>query len=371
MSKFHVSCLALLLCSPALGWARQSASPEGIAAQPEAVPAPQAPALTTRPAPAPAAAEGRMKLDVVVTDKSGRPVSGLELKDFTLLDNNQPSKILSFHAIDGIVQKANPPVEVILLIDTVNLPVFRVGFVRQEFEKFLRQNGGHLAQPVSIFWFTSEGVNVRRLPSTDGNALVAELNRADSNSLAISRSGREYDDIQHLALSVQGLTAIAQAEAKKPGRKLLIWAGHGWPMLDNRRVQASSKVQQNYFDSIVELSTKLREARISLYNTSFAEPGPATLLYGDFLKGVKSPEKAMPPNLALRVLATQSGGRVLGPDNDLAGQINSCVQDASAFYTLSFDPPRADRANEYHDLKVLIGKPGLVARTNTGYYNQP
>jgi VWFA-related protein len=366
MSKFHVGCLALLFCSPALGWAQQSAAPAGAAAQPEA-----APALTQRLAPAPAATEGRIKLDVVVTDKSGRPVSGLELKDFTLLDNNQSSKILSFRAFDGTVQKPDPPVEVILLIDTVNLPVGRIAFERQEFEKFLRRNGGHLAQPVSIFWFTSEGVNVRRLPSTDGNALVAELNRAGSDALAISRSGRNYDDIQHLALSIQALETIARAEAKKPGRKLLIWAGHGWPMLDNRRIEASSKVQQNYFDSIVQLSTGLREARISLCSASFDEPGPATLLYRDFLKGVKSPEKAMPPNLALRVLATQSGGRVLGPDNDLAGQIESCVQDASAFYTLSFDPRRADRANEYHDLKVQIDKPGLVARTSTGYYNQP
>jgi len=312
-----------------------------------------------------------MKLDVVVTDKSGRPVSGLEARDFTLLDDNQPGRILSFRAVDGTVHKADPPVELILLIDTVNLPIFRVAVVRQEFEKFLRQNGGHLAQPASIFWFTSEGVNVRRLPSTDGNALVAELSRADSDALASSRSGRNYDDIQHLALSIQALTAIAQAEARKPGRKLLIWAGHGWPMLDNRRVDTSSKVQQNYFDSIVQLSTGLREARISLCSVSFAEPGPSTLLYRDFLKGVKSPDKAVPSNLALRVIATQSGGRVLGPDNDLAGQIDGCAEDASAFYTLSFDPPRADRANEYHDLRVVVDKPGLVARTNTGYYNQP
>jgi len=366
MSRFQVSCLALLFCYPALGWAQQSASPAAAAAQPEA-----APALTARPAPAPASAEGRIKLDVVVTDKSGRPVPGLDLKDFTLLDDNQPGKILSFRAVDGTVQQAGPPVEVVLLIDTVNLPLFRVAFVRQEFEKFLRQNGGHLAQPASIFWFTSQGVSVQRQPSTDGNALVAELNRADSNALAISRSGREFDDIQHLALSIQALTEIAQAEARKPGRKLLIWAGHGWPMLDNQRVDISSKVQQNYFDSIVQLSTGLREARISLCSVSFAEPGPDTLLYRDFLKGVKSSEKAVPSDLSLRVIATQSGGRVLGPDNDLAGQIDSCAEDAGAFYTLSFDPPRADKPNEYHDLKVQIDKPGLVMRTNTGYYNQP
>jgi hypothetical protein len=51
--------------------------------------------------------------------------------------------------------------------------------------------------------------------------------------------------------------------------------------------------------------------------------------------------------------------------------MDACAQDAKGFYTISFDPPKADHANEYHDLKVEIGKPGLTARTNTGYYNQP
>jgi hypothetical protein len=94
-------------------------------------------------------------------------------------------------------------------------------------------------------------------------------------------------------------------------------------------------------------------------------------LYQDFLKGVKTPRQADTANLTLKVLATQSGGRILGPDNDLAGQINRCIAEANSFYALSFDPPKADHANEYHDLKVEVGKPGLTARTNTGYYNQP
>ena len=76
-------------------------------------------------------------------------------------------------------------------------------------------------------------------------------------------------------------------------------------------------------------------------------------------------------NLGLKVLAVQSGGRILGPDNDLAAQINSCIAEASAFYTLSFNPLSANHADEYHDLKVEIARPGLTARTNTGYYNQP
>src|ERR1700722_8452956 len=42
----------------------------------------------------------RISIDVVVTDKSGKPVPGLQQQDFTLLDDKQPQPILSFHATD-------------------------------------------------------------------------------------------------------------------------------------------------------------------------------------------------------------------------------------------------------------------------------
>jgi VWFA-related protein len=321
--------------------------------------------------PAPHAAEGRIKLDVAVTDQSGKPVSGLGLKDFTLLDNGQPGKILSFHAVDGTVQKAYPPVEVILVIDTVNETHQEVSYVRLEIEKFLRQNGGHLAQPVSLFVMTNDGMDAQPLPSADGNALAVKVDQLDDRLRIIGRGAGVWGAIERFDFSVRMLTDIAKAEAKKPGRKLLIWAGSGWPMLEGPRINTSSNGQQQLFDVIAGLSTRLREARIALYSIAAGMPGRGTFLYKDFLKGVTSTENASPPNLALRVLAVQSGGRVLGPDNDLAAQIGSCVQDASAYYSLSFDPPHADRANEYHDLKVIAGQPGLSARTNTGYYNQP
>src|ERR1700721_4557557 len=40
----------------------------------------------------------RIMLDVVVTDKSRNPVSGLEQSDFTVLDDKQTETILSFRA---------------------------------------------------------------------------------------------------------------------------------------------------------------------------------------------------------------------------------------------------------------------------------
>jgi len=95
------------------------------------------------------------------------------------------------------------------------------------------------------------------------------------------------------------------------------------------------------------------------------------LLYKTFLKGVPTEKQADIGNLALKVLVSNSGGRILGPDNNLTGQINDCIADANEFYRLSFNPERAEHLHEYHDLKVQVNQPGLTVRTNTGYYNEP
>jgi VWFA-related protein len=369
MSNIQRACLALIVCLPAFSWAQQNPAPSAAAGQLE-VASPSAPQPATSAA-VPAAAEGRIHLDVVVTDQSGKPVSGLELKDFTLLDNNQPAKILSFRPVDQTAHKARPPTEVILVIDTLNETHQQVAFVRQEAAKFLSQNDGHLAQPVSLFVLTGDGLDAQRLPSADGNALAAKVDQIDNKLRSVDRTGTVGGANDLFQRSVKTMTDIADAEAKKPDRKLLIWAGNGWPLLDSPRIQTTYQGQQQIFSVIVQLSTRLREARTSVYSISAGTPALGSYLYKEFLKGVQAAGKASAPNLGLKVLAVQSGGAVFGPDNDLTAQINRCVQDAQAFYTLSFDPPPAAHANEYHDLKVLVDQPGLKARTNTGYYNQP
>ena len=76
-------------------------------------------------------------------------------------------------------------------------------------------------------------------------------------------------------------------------------------------------------------------------------------------------------NLGLQVLATQSGGRVLISNNDVAGEIATCVEDANAFYVLTFEGLVGDGPNEYHSLEIKLDKSGLKALTRTGYYAQP
>ena len=336
------------------------------------------------------AGKGLINLDVVVTnDNSGKPVSGLSAKDFSLLDNGQPQKILSFSAFDGSSYDYDPFVVVVLLLDTMGMAGYLEDFEREEVERFLRRNGGHMAQPIAVFGLSDKGFWTLAEPSDDGNALAAEIAR---DRLVFLRRrqllgpGTEYDSLLFPTeppglFALKALGHIAAAERRIPGRKLLLWVGPGWGIGSARDFKTRDPTSQT-FNTIYWFSNLLREARISLFSFTVGQtetgdpktrtdPQVGSDRYKLFLNGVESSQQASLKSLDRKVLAVQSGGRVLGPGNDLVHQIDSCIQEGHAFYTLSFDPPRADHPAEYHNLEVQISQPGLIARTNTGYYDQP
>lgn len=336
---------------------------------------PSNPTLEDRPPPTPQSLripEGKIKLDVVADDVAGKPVTGLEPWDFKILDNGLPSKVMSFRSYDGVQVKPDPPVEVILVVDTVNLMFQQLSFVRGELDEFLHQNGGHLEQPVTLALLTEKGIRIQPRPSTDGNAIATMLRGIKGSVRVLDQAMGFEGQLERFQVSERALDGIAQNEARKPGRKLLIWVGWGWPMLNRPTDYYSAAQQHQLFESIVIMSTALREAQITVYSVSPAGVfGPDLVLYKNFLKGVKSYKDADFGDLALKVLVTQTGGKIMGPDNDLVGQLNHCIENANAYYRISFNPPAAEHPDEYHDLKVQVDMPGVTVRTTTGYYNEP
>jgi VWFA-related protein len=316
----------------------------------------------------------RITLDVVVTDKSGKPIPGLAQQDFTLLDNKQPSKILSFDAIPGGAAAADPPVEVILLVDEVNASFRAVSSERQEMEKFLKQNGGELERPTSLVFLSDSGIQSTS-SSRDGTALIAQLNQNKNGLRFIGRMQGVYGAGDRVQLSLNALEQFADYESTRPGRKLVIWISPGWPLLSGPRIELSSKEDQSLFKTIVALSDALRQARITIYSIDPLGLGDSgglrALRYENFVSGVKKANQVHIGNLGLQVIAVQSGGRVFDYSNDVAGEIATCMADAHAFYVLSFEGLPGDGPNEYHALSVKIDKPGLTARTRTAYYAQP
>jgi len=324
-------------------------------------------------------ADGLIHLDVLVTDNSDKAVPGLGAKDFTVFDNGYAEKIVSFQGFDAVSARPDPPVEIMLLIDTLNVPANLASYERGEVGKFLRQNRGELPQPVSIFGTSENGLWTVAHPYSDGNTMADDL--AHNREIFLlnysprrNLRGQPLDSLQFrdppYISALKALGYIATVGRRKPGRKLLVWIGPGCGIGSGAYPGNASGSQQT-FDMIYWFSTLLREARIAICNLSIGESDPRSLLYLDYLNGVKTVGQAGAMYLYKKTLAVQSGGQVLDKGYDLVKQIDVCVREANVFYTLSFNPAPATHKDEYHDLKVQVSRPGLTARTNTGYYDEP
>ena len=321
------------------------------------------------PAPPPPP-DGQIHLNVVVTPKSGPPVAGLGQKDFTIIDNKTPMTITSFRAFAG----PQAPVEIILFVDAVNVRYQTIAYEREQIDKFLRANGGHLTHPTKLAIFTDTGARMQESFSTDGNALAASLDQQTVALRSLNRSAGFYGAVERFDLSMRALDQLTAVEGPRPGRKMVLWISGGWPMLSGPGVELDGKQEQQLFNSIVDVSTRLRQARITLYNINplgAAENTLSVFYYQGFLKGVSKPSQVSVGNLGLQVIAAQSGGLVLNSSNDTSMLLQQAFADADAWYELSFEPAKAERPNEYHSIEVRVDKPGLIARTRQGYYAQP
>ena len=189
----------------------------------------------------------------------------------------------------------------------------------------------------------------------------------------IRSSAGIYGAIKRLDLSLAALRLLATYEQTRPGRKLVVWISYGWPLLESARFQASRTQQQQVFASIIEMSSLLRQSRITLYSINSQGMDPSQFFYQEYLKGVRSVKDASTANLALPVLAIQTGGTVSPATYAISNEISRCVSDGLSFYTVSFDAaPAADNHfDEYHPLQVLVDRAGAITRTRSAYYAEP
>jgi VWFA-related protein len=327
------------------------------------------PAIPSLVPAAPPSGSRTIHLSIVVAPKPGAaPVAGLLQSEFVVRDNNVTQSIQSFHAVSG----GQAPAEIVLVIDAVNASYQRMPYERQQIAAFLRDNGGKLAHPTAIAILSDTGIQMQPEFSTNGNALADFVDHVSIPIRSIGRSAGFYGADDRFQKSIRGFITLMTRVDPDPGRKLVVWISPGWPFLSGPRTSLDKRSQQNLFDSIVAVSTRMRQAGVTLYSVSPAFGGSTENIfyYKQFLKPMEKPSQVQVGNLGVQVLAEQSGGLVLNSSNDLAGYLRTAVADSSVYYELSFDPAAAERDGEYRKLDVTVTRPGLVARTRAGYYSQ-
>jgi len=311
--------------------------------------------------------QNSIRLNVVVAHKSDPPVSGLHQQDFTVLDNNVPQSITSFRAVDG----RQSAIQVIILIDAVNAPYQAVSYERGQIDKVLRSEGGELSHPTELMVLTDTGLQQVHGFSTDGNTLSASLDRYTVALRTIVRSSGFYGAAERFQVSLAGLHELMQREAARPGRKLVLCFSPGWPLLSGPEVELSNDERRQFFADIVDFSTAFGRDNVTLYSIDAwgaNEPLGREVYWQNFDKGISKPNQVDAGDLALQVLAAQSGGLVLN-SNDVTVEIQQALADTRAYYEISFVPPADVRPDEYHRLEVRVTQHGLKARTRQGYYS--
>ncbi len=109
---------------------------------------------------------------------------------------------------------ADPPVEVVLLVDRVNATVQNSSSVREQVKKYMGQNGGQLALPASLIFFADTGTPAcRRLPAAMAT-LFFDVDQSESGVRSVTRSQGVYGAIDRFQMSLRTLVSVAGVEEK-------------------------------------------------------------------------------------------------------------------------------------------------------------
>src|SRR5207253_3163951 len=133
----------------------------------------EAPSLVTRSAPGEVTTEispQLLRLNVSVTDRNGRAMSGLRAQDFTLFENGQERKIID-------VKPVNSPFNLVLLLDVSGSVEERMDFIRKAARNFLST-----ASPqdrISIISFRDD-IQIISDFTTDRQQLSLSLDKIDA-----------------------------------------------------------------------------------------------------------------------------------------------------------------------------------------------
>jgi len=351
-------------------------------------------------APALTASARLVILDIVVTDKAGKPVDGLTAKDFQVFEDGKQQRIRSLeppsaHALPAaslsagastVFDPAQPasfgqsPVN-ILVLDQLNTHFADSSFARRSLHDYLAAQPALLPEPTTLLSVYDNHFKRLQVFTRDRDALLRSLAAAAPEyAWKLEVNGKtEYGPIERLDQSLRALEEMAQEYARIPGRKNLIWVGGGFPTIDPTTIDRDDA--QEVKDTLHHVTDVLLDTHITLYAidpTSSAagltEITDSTQLQfaeatGDALSGSFDPFSASED---FDRLGPVTGGRVIRGKNDIAQQIAASVDLGTSFYTLAYTPASANEAAaQYRRIRVVCLRPGLTAVTRTGYYTGP
>lgn len=371
-----------------------------------------------------------VNVDVYVTDKEGKPVTGLTADDFQVEENGRVVAVTNFAAIDG--RTAPPPsatpvpvpgpeevatetvpddqrLHLIVYIDNYNLRPFNRRRVLQDLRTFLRTE---LQQGDRVMLVSYDrSLHIRRPFTTDVSSVVDALfeldevsaqgvhadsekrdaiehiNKSESAQAALSWARTYADSIKNdLQFTVTALRDIVGSMAGLTGRKAVVYVSDGIPMspgeelfyLVDQKYPNNGAISQVFsYDTsrrFEELAALANANRVSFYTIDAA--GLRVNSSADVQNAEAAPGTAtFIDSLAvqniqapLRMLAERTGGFAVLNRNRFKESFTRMGVDFRAFYSLAYSPSHSGDGR-YYKIEVKLKKPNKdwTVRHREGY----
>jgi len=387
--------------------AAPAGTPSAASSQEQAPTQDQAPTMTIRET------VRRVIVDVTVLDGHGKPVHGLTQQDFSVTEDKQPQRVLSFDVYDfdkaSLSRGANAPplppnvfVNVpnvpergplyVMLYDLVNTEIADQMTARGQILKFIRNKPEGTRFAIFV---NSDELFLAQGFTSDKDLLYATLDAKHSRPHVprIFLYGKNYGFGNPYTV-LQVLTQIGRYLDGIPGRKNLIWVAGTFPTAlfpaEGDPVDAQDQIKAE--------TNALAQAQVAVFpvNVRGVVLNPEGALTGASPRGGAGGEAAGTQlgagapavttvtgstggpvgdasKIALSVgnqggsslagdyraqeaLATATGGRAVLSDNDLSAALGEVTEEGGNYYTLTYAPPSRADDGKCHNIGVKLNK---------------
>lgn len=364
-------------------------------------------------------------VDVIVTDSSGKPVTGLSKEAFAVTEQGKPQTI-SFFEENGTrpVQPAEmpklppdvfsnfspfpqPPAVNVLLMDSLNTAMTYQVYMHSQVKKFLDDTKSGTRSAIFAM-----GMNLRLIQgfTDDPAVLVAALenkknievetptmmklkSEQDAQQGLIGMMSQQVDShgsteappamsgslqnfinendssrtSDRMLLTLANLKRLAAFLQGVPGRKNIIWFAQKVPAVFNVEGGQLQLGNPAVGDEIKKTLAILADERAAIYTVSPREI-QAPFETKDTVDDPAQDKDRLSDQLNAEILAEDSGGRAFANTNGIADVIDKITSDGSHFYTLSYTPTNRKMDGGWRKIGVKVAGGKYQLSYRRGYF---
>jgi VWFA-related protein len=316
-------------------------------------------------------------LDVTVLDKKGEPVvTGLTKDDFTITEDKQPQRIFSFEAPEMHVMGPNPedsnpagkaPVTIVVL-DRLNSSFESFAYIRYEVRRFLMTQPPQLASLTELMVIGNESLEMLQGYTRSRADLISVLDHLPPalpyKEMNATFGGERFDQ------SIDALQQIALQNKGVPGRKNIVWVGHGGPSINLYALSFSGKIEDKLTQYVHSTANLLVNARISLFVIYPGLPinGGVMTLSAFQAAAAIGDDDPFAGDVNFGLFVNETGGKLFYNRNDVDMEIKRSVQMGAEYYTLTYQPQNIEPNGKFRRIRVSLRDRNLRVVTKAGYF---